>query len=235
MAIGVWPDGMVAYQEMFYAKAETPMQMRRYPLDRQQLEVFVHPLAYGRGEIVLVPNERLSETWDQNLGIAQWSREGVDVAERPVELIVLDDETRVVSEVVLTIDIERRPRHVLISIVFPLVLLVCLSWVVFWMDDESISSRVNISFIGILSVVAYYFVILDSVPEINYLTLMDSFIIATFLILAGGVVINVVVDKLNRAGRREVGDRVDRVCRWAFPTAYATITLLLTVLFFNLD
>ena len=31
------------------------------------------------------------------------------------------------------------------------------------------------------------------------------------------------------------GDRVDRVCRWAFPTAYAAITLLLTVLFMNLD
>ena len=184
---------------------------------------------------MLVPNERLSETWDQNLGIAQWSREGVDVTEQPAELVVLDDETRAVSELVLTINIKRLPRHVLISIVFPLVLLVCLSWVVFWMDDESISNRVNISFIGILSVVAYYFVILDSVPEINYLTLMDGFIIATFLILAGGVVINVVVDKLNRAGRKEVGDRVDRVCRWAFPTAYATSTLLLTVLFMNLD
>ncbi len=235
MALGVWPDGMVGYVEMFYAKVETPMRLRRYPLDRQQLDVFIHPLAYGRGEVVLVPNELLSEEWDQDLGIAQWSRLGVDIRERPAELIVLDDSTRAVSEVVLTVDIERRPWHVLLNIVFPLLILVCLTWVVFWMDDESISSRVNISFIGILSVVAYNFVILESVPAIDYLTLMDAFILTTFFVLLASVVINVLVDKLNRAGRRETGDRLDRWCRWAFPAGYALITLAVTVSFFSMD
>ena len=61
-----------------------------------------------------------------------------------------------------------------------LVLLVSLSWCVFWLDEELVTNRVNISFIGILS-----------------------------------VVISIVVDKHNRAGRREAGDKVDRFPRWA--------------------
>src|SRR6056300_116795 len=63
-------------------------------------------------------------------------------------------------------------------------------WCVFWMDEETIASRVNISLVGILSVVAYYFVILGNVPKIPYLTMMDAFMISTFLMLAATVVIS---------------------------------------------
>lgn len=233
--LGIWPDGTVLYRETFSAKVEAPMQMRRYPFDRQQLDVFIHPFVYQRGEVVLVPHAPFSVTWNQNLGIAQWVREGVSIRERPTELVRRDESTATISELVATIDVRRRPQHVLLSIIFPLVLLVSLTWVVFWMDEESISDRINISFIGILSVVAYYFVILDSVPDISCLTLMDAFILLTFLVLSAGVVVSVVVDKWNRGGRKAAGDTLDRVCRWAFPLGYALITAAVTLLFFNLD
>ena len=103
------------------------------------------------------------------------------------------------------------------------------------MDEESISNRVNISLVGILSVVAYYFVVLDSVPEIPYLTMMDAFMIATFLTLAATVVISFVVDRLNRSGKKNKGDQVDYACRWAFPLGYAMITGLIVLIYMNLD
>ena len=232
MTVGVWPDGRVEYGETFYAKVETPMDLRLYPFDRQSLEIFFHPNVYNRSELVLVPDDRLSRTWDQNMGIAEWEREAVLLSERSVEIVHFDDTRYTVSEFVAKIDINRQPLHILISIILPLVVLVCLTWSVFWMDEESISNRINISFIGILSVVAYYFVILDSVPKVAYLTLIDAFMIATFLILAAGVVINIVVDKLNRRGNKLLGDKVDSICRWAFPVSYATVTALLVISFF---
>lgn len=99
------------------------------------------------------------------------------------------------------------------------------------MDEESISDRVNVSFVGILSVVAYYFVVQDSIPQIHYLTMMDAFMIATFVILAATVVISFVVNGLNRSDRKDVGDRVDRICRWAFPVGYTTISGLIYLYF----
>jgi hypothetical protein len=119
----------------------------------------------------------------------------------------------------------------LVTIIFPMVLLVSLTWCVFWMDKESLSSRVNVTFIGILSVVAYYFVILENVPETDYLTLIDAFITATFLILAAGVVLSTVMESLSNDGQAHVGKKVDRICRWAFPLAYVVITILLTIIF----
>lgn len=234
MAISVWPDGWVAYSETFYAKVEAPMDLRRFPFDVQDLEIFFHPFIYQRDEIVLIPDDRLARTWNQNLGIADWSRESVLMKERPTEIAYFDDSRSEISEFVVTLRIERRPTHFLISIIFPMIILVGLTWCVFWMDNESLSNRVNITFIGILSVVAYYFVILDNVPEVSYLTLVDAFIISTFLILAAGVILGVIMETLGHSGRTKLGARVDRICRWAFPTAYLFTTAALGIVFFNL-
>ena len=118
--------------------------------------------------------------------------------------------------------------------VFPLVLLVSLTWCVFWMDEESVSNRVNISFIGILTVVAYTFIVGDHVPQIAYATLLDAFLSISFLVMSLSLVINIVVDKHNRAGRKELGDRIDRVSRWAFPLGYLLANVITTIVFFTL-
>lgn len=232
VALGVWPDGRVGYTETFDATVETPMELRKFPFDKQVLELFVHPFLYDRDELILVPNDSLARTWNQNMGIAEWTRRGVDMTERPVEIVHFDSSKTTISELVVTIRIDRQPAHVLVSLVFPLILLVCLTFSVFWMDQEGLSDRINIQFVGILSVVAYYFVISDSVPEIAYLTLMDAFIIISFLVPAAGVVISLVVDKLNRRGRTELGDKVDRVCRWAFPLGYVVALCAMGMFFF---
>ncbi|MBW2464177.1 MAG: hypothetical protein JRH11_21190 [Deltaproteobacteria bacterium] len=61
--------------------------------------------------------------------------------------------------------------------------------------------------------------------------MMDAFMIATFVILAGTVVISFVVNGLNRTERKHLGDRVDRICRWAFPVGYTVVTALIFLYF----
>ena len=234
MAISIWPDGHVRYSETFYARVETPMDLRRFPFDSQQLEIFFHPFLYGRGELVLVPEGRLARTWNQNLGIADWSRENVTMLERAIEIVDFDQVRTEVSEFVVTVTIKRRPMHMIISILLPMVLLVSLTWCVFWMDNESLATRVGILFTGILSVVAYYFVILNNVPEVSYLTFIDAFIISTFINLTGGVVVAVVIENYIKKDKKERAARVDRICRWAFPLAYLTTSMLLGFIFLSL-
>ena len=72
-------------------------------------------------------------------------------------------------------------------------------------------------------------------PKIDYLTLIDGFIITTFLILAAGVVLTVVMGRLEQRGQQEIGRRVDRICRWAFPAAYAAVSFLVYLGFFILE
>ncbi len=235
VAIGVWPDGTVAYYETFSAKVETPMQLRRFPFDVQELEIFFHPFVYQREELVLVPDDRLAGTWQQNLGIAEWTRGPVSLNERAVEIAYFDDVRETLSEFVVTVHLTRQPMHILTSIVFPMMLLVSLTWIVFWLDRESTSDRINITFIGILSVVAYYLVIQENVPRIAYLTLIDGFILATFLMLAAGVVLTVITGKLEENDRKAESLKLDRLCRWAFPLGYASVIGIVVLVFFQLE
>ena len=77
---------------------------------------------------VLVPDDRLARIWEQNLGIADWSLQTVLMQERPVEIAYFDDSRAEISEFIVTVEIKRKPMHLILSIIFPMVLLVSLTW-----------------------------------------------------------------------------------------------------------
>jgi len=233
-SIEVWPNGYVKYQESFNAQVESPMDFRVLPFDEQTVNIFFHTFNYTRQEVKLVPCQNLSRIWDQDEGIAQWKRKGVDIKEQEREIKFFNGESEKVSELVYTIKIKRKPLNIIVGIILPLLILVCLTWCVFWMDKESVSNRVNITFIGILSVVAYYLVIQDRLPKISYITILDLFILLTFGILAATVVVSLVIEKLNQDGKEEQGDRLDQLCKWIFPLSYFSGIFLIIFVFKSL-
>lgn len=100
-------------------------------------------------------------------------------------------------------------------------------WSVFWRDRSSLGDRINVSFIGILTAVAHQIVVSDISPHIAYMTLMHGFLNLSLIIMCATVVINLIVGKLDQAGKVEAGDRLDRRCRWIFPFAYFGLNLVM--------
>ena len=94
------------------------------------------------------------------------------------------------------------------------------SWSVFWMDQSSVGDRVSVSFIGILTVVAYQIVLSEILPRISYVTLMNGFLNMSFFVVCASVLVNLWVGSLDRRGQSAAGDRIDRRCRWLFPVVY---------------
>ena len=230
-SIQVWPDGTVQYNELFKAIVETPMDLRLYPFDSQDLVIYFHPSIYNRNELVLVPDPSLSKTWDQNMGIADWSREMDSMSERVTELRVHDGTTKPVSEFLISLKVKRKPMHVVFGILFPMMLLVSLTWIVFWLDKKSTVDRISILFIGILTVVSYYFVIQDSIPEISYLTLIDAFVVENFLVLAASVIVTMIIGRLDHGGKKAAGDKLNKIIRWVFPAGYVFFALIIYLFF----
>jgi hypothetical protein len=114
-------------------------------------------------------------------------------------------------------------------VVLPLGLMVILSWSVFWMERSSLGDRINVSFIGILTAVAYQIVVSEVLPHISYVTLMNGFLQLSFLVMCATVVVNLVVGSLDKRGEVAAGDRVDRRCRWIFPLVYFGLLGILAV------
>ena len=231
MSLKIWPDGKVEYVEVFHAKVETSMDLRKFPFDKQRLQIFLHPFLYNTDQLVLVPNENLSREWNQDFGIAEWEQNWLVLDESTFDIERFDNSIDQISQFTVTAQLERKPLHVLVNLLLPLLILVSLVWSVFWIKQDKPSDRISILFIGILSVVTFYFVIQGSVPEIDYLTLVDIHILLTFFILAGAVMITVYVSKLKEKGKTDRLNKIDRYSRIIFPIGYILISVLIYLIF----
>lgn len=222
------PDGTVWYVEEIDAVAESPMDLRFFPFDEQTLQIHFKFLGYGVDEVRFEPVEEFSRLLPQRgnpVGNAGWAVGDFAVSAGEDQSAIAGAQA-VGQGSTLRIDVaaERRSGYLIRVVVLPLMLIVALSWVVFWMDRESLGNRMDISFIALLTVVAFQIMVEQALPAIPDLTLMAGFLAINYLLLAATIVVNLRVDQLDRAGRQADGDVLDLRCRWMFPVLYFVAT-----------
>jgi hypothetical protein len=209
-----------------------PMDLRRFPFDQQGFTANFLVLGYEQSEVRLEPDLDHTGRDDGGVQIAEWHLRGINVETDTFRPHLEGDFVPEYSRLVVRLDMTRLPQFMLRVVVFPLSLLSLLCASVFWMDQESLGDRMSISFTGLLTVVAYQFLIGGSLPTIAYFTLMDGFLYSTYAFVASTIVVNLRVGHLNRSGRRRVGDRLDERCRWIFPLGFVGINALIAFAFF---
>lgn len=219
VVLRVLPDGTSILVETIHAVAESVLDMRRYPFDAHRLEAVFEVLGFDRDEVVLQADQQGDTPRDRSAAIPQWSisRINLKAQDRAASYAGARNAS---SALVLEVDVQRRPFYVVRLVGIPLAIIVLLSFAVFWMDRSSLGDRINVSFIGILTGVAYQNLVSDNLPRISYVTLMHGFLNLSFLTMCATVVINLAVGSMDKRGKFEVGDRIDRRCRWAFPLVY---------------
>jgi hypothetical protein len=218
--------GAMTYLEELNATVEIPLSLQRFPFDREEFEIIFEVLGFNKDEVVLEVDPETTGSEEGGVSITEWRLDGIRADSRDYNPAYGDGHQEALSAFVVTLEMARLPGFMLRVVVIPLALLVALSWSVFWMDRESLGDRMDISFIGILTVVAYQIMVSGFLPRISYPTLMSAFLYISFLTLCAAVVVNLRVGHLDRSGRRAQGDRVDRRCRWAFPLGYGVAVLL---------
>ena len=223
----VRPDGSLKLVQTVNAAAEADLDLRAYPFDRQQLEAVFEVLGFDESEVVF---EALGTASTFAVDVAavrlpQWSLVGFATSIRS-HAESHAGRLGVASTFVVGMDLKRKSFFMVRLVMVPLVLIVMLSWSVFWMDQSSLGDRINVSFIGILTVVAYQFVLSDILPRISYITLMNGFLNMSFFVVCASVVVSLRVGWLDRHGQTAAGDRIDRRCRWVFPLVYVGLLLI---------
>jgi len=215
----VQSDGTSTLMETVNAAAEADLDLRRYPFDRHRLDAVFEVLGADNTEVVLRAEGEPTDSFEHGLHTPQWRlrRVSSSTTDRPASYA---GRRGLASAFVASVDVERESFFVVRLVVIPLILIVMLSWSVFWMERSSLGDRISISFIGILTAVAYQIVVSEIQPHISYMTLMHGFLNLSLLIMCATVVINLVVGALDRQGKSAAGDRVDRGCRWIFPLTY---------------
>lgn len=216
------PDGTSTLIETVNAVAKTEFEMTRFPFDAHRLDAVFEVLGFSADEVVLMTEASILS--GGSFRVPEWTvtASATSIRERPDKSPAF----------VASVDVARDSFYFTRLVIIPLVVIVLLSFSVFWMDQSSVGDRMSVSFIGVLTAVAYQLVINESMPRISYVTFIHGFLSFSFLAMAGTVVVNLVVGTLDRQGRRALGDRIDRRCRWLFPVGYFGLILVTFVVAF---
>lgn len=222
-------DGSLSLFETVDAIAKIDLDLRRYPIDQQRLEAVFHVLGFDSNDIVLRLKPGYNDgdlNIDELFRMSQWYLTGIksSIGTRNTPLIGKGATT---STFIVSIDLQRRSFFIFRLVILPLIIIVMLSWSVFWMDKSSLGDRISVSFIGILTAVTYQVVLSEILPRISYVTLINVFVNISFFIMCMTVIVNLRVGYLDRHGMSEVGDRLDHRCRWMFPMIYFGLLLVI--------
>lgn len=222
----VKPDGTSTLVKALNVAASSKTDLTVYPLDHQRLEAVFQVLGFDKDEVLLQAATDGPVKLAREVEVPQWNLAEVRTSVRELPAAHVGSRG-ISSSFVLSVDVERKSFYVVRQVVLPLVIIVLLSFSVFWMDRSSLGDRVSVSFIGILTSVTYQLVMSDHLPRIAYYTLIHGFLNLSFLILCATVVVNLVVGSLDTRQKEALGYRIDFHCRWAFPFVYFGLLLVM--------
>ncbi len=225
LQIEVFFDGRVRYKEQRNVTLETPMKLQKFPFDTQVLEARMIPFGDVSKEVVLEVDPRMlgaSEEYAEThsmVDIAQWRLVNLDISPFRSTHRYYAEEGEI-SGVKLAIKMQRKPANIIWKVIVPMVILVSLMWAVFWMDIHDLSDRLNVSFIGILTIVAYQFMIDGTIPRISYFTFTDTIVLFSFVVMCLTILESLIVVSLSDHQRDTMARRVDTIAQWLFPVIY---------------
>ena len=81
----------------------------------------------------------------------------------------------------IAIEIERNYQYYLFKVVLPIILILLVSWSVFWIHPRELESKLTITIVCLLSLIAYNFVIDKDLPKLSYLTILDYIVLLSYV------------------------------------------------------
>ena len=130
----------------------------------------------------------------------------------------------------MIIEIERAYGYYIFKIILPMILVLLVCWSVFWIHPRELESKLTITIVCLLSLIAYNFVIDEDLPKLGYLTLMDYIILLSYIFATIPNFISIYSFSLYKK-RNLKWKVIDSKSRIYGPSLY--IALILIIIFIN--
>ena len=211
------PNGAITVLRSINATAKTHMDLTYYPFDSQKLKLKFGVFGYDTDHIVLeaqdihVPTGGLTDTAEE------YFLTGYTYSSITTNANILGY-GKSSSTFVVDIDVSRKPGFVIRTVIGPLLLIALLTFSIFWFDIKSIQDRVNVSFIGLLTITAYQLVLGDFLPHVAYFTLIQGIVIISLAGISISMIISMYMNHAIDAKPKLV--KLNRACRVLFPVSY---------------
>jgi hypothetical protein len=224
----VEPDGTVVYRQRYVGSFTQPLRLQSFPFDRQAFRIQFVAIRSRPDEVAFVPDENwIRDGLQQAAGMSQsitlpdWAVERWDAK---ASVYVLTPGMQY-SGYVFEFTASRNVQHYILKVILPLVLIVMMSWSVFWTEPTNSSTQFSIAVTSMLTLIAYRFAVDTQLPRLPYMTRLDVFfLISTLLVFFSliEVLVTTILDNNQQIARAK---KLDRYCRVIVPAIFVIASI----------
>jgi hypothetical protein len=219
--VSISPEGQVTYRQRVWGIFSQPLYLRDFPFDHQDFAIRLFTADYTEDEVELVihPKSQIAEELSlPDWNIVSWNVDATTY--KPLPDVALE-----LAAVVFSFRAERRGQYFIYQIILPLVLIVAMSWIVFWIDPKESGSQYSVSITTMLTLIAYRFAIAKDMPNVDYMTRLDVFILGSTVMVFATLMQAVITTSMAKSGQLAEARAIDRWCRWLVPGFFALLGL----------
>jgi hypothetical protein len=214
----VYPNGEVVQRQRYWGNFSQPLDLENFPFDSQRIQIKLAHVGFGEDLINLTPSS--DSGISASLTMPDWDVTGWDLV---AEDISLEQISTRLKGVVLSVDVKREEGFFRYKVIFPLVLIVMMSWMVFWIDPSLAASQISVSVTAMLTMIAYRFALSGMVPRLAFLTTLDYFVLISTVVVFLSMIEVIYTAHLSSSGQLDKARKVDRHARWIAPVIYFTL------------
>jgi len=221
----IYASGKVQYYERFSATLQAPdFNFKRFPLDTQKFFIKLESVNPEEDYVFSFLPEYTG--LGKQLGEEEWyfTEHRVRIDSRTLP------DGSAYSRYIFELLAHRHLSYYIFRIFIPLLLIITVSWVAFFLKDYS--KRVDITGANLLVFIAFNFTIGSDLPRLGYLTFLDTFLLMAFAVTALTVVFNVALKRLDARGKTRLTQKIDVYLLWGYPLFYFGGLVLLILIFF---
>jgi len=228
-AVEISPEGAVIYRQRYWGTFSQSLELDLFPFDKQTLTVTLASVGLDMQSVRLVP--AATSGISTQISIPDWSVTGWGFVSSSLPL---EDEGFEVQAMIFSLDVKRDTSYFKYKVILPLVLIVMMSWMVFWIDPSLVASQISVSVTAMLTMIAYRFALAGLVPKLPFLTTLDLFTLVSTIAVFMSMIQVLLTAHLATTNQLKTARKIDRHARWVMPLFYtilATDTLYFRVLF----
>jgi gamma-aminobutyric acid receptor subunit beta len=215
-------DGSVTYLQRYSGTLASPLELKRFPFDRQTLSIQIASFSHGADELNLVIDESLTS---QREGLAPV---GWKILEFRTELSTENFTTADISLVKLeqVVIVERLPGYYVWNVFVPIILIVFMAWTVFWIDPNRFDAQIALSTAAALTLIAFLLSTRQLLPRVEYLTRADIVILGSAVIVFFSLGEAVITSNLASKGKEVLARATDHWSRIVYAVLFAVIMIV---------
>ena len=225
-------DGTVTYRQRYVGSFTQALHLQSFPFDKQTFRVQLVAVRYRPNEVQFVPDQGWVDAGFKQAGgispsitLPDWTVEKWDIKNMVYPL----GPGLEFSGYVFEFTASRNVQHYILKVILPLVLIVMMSWAVFWIDPVTSNSQISITVTSMLTLIAYRFAVDSQLPRLPYTTRLDAFILTSTLLVFFSLIEVVVTTILENNQQTERAKKIDRYCRVIFPVIFAITSVAIFV------